>query len=431
MCSEDSVDSAPENLAAEWDSENLATFQQSDNAVLRRRKFEGIRQGEEAAAIEMGRCNDLSINSPSGDSIVKSDDSVVKSDDKSILLSAEFIRGASSSDNILSRSLQSCNSSTNLDLSIASVNYLTNAGLYSGCEDRDELSLLRRRASQTVIPEIYDHSTPVDHLPVLFRRRRSHIGWMYSPREFTIDSDVVATSMSCYDCTRDSPLASSRSCISIDLGVMSAVSNIISDLDGDRKLSCSAVNNMEKLQDELDIIQSEMEEIRDRVGQLQLQGQPQYKLCNFEVSVDEDLETVRSPRQRMLYEMHQMPAFEGELSQRNSDYMWDDDFDLEVKDDKYQPSCGIELEEESVGQLESFVMYRTKKAAHDSFRRRSCGLSQSIDTWRLSRSDSVFGCSTPSLNDDFLDKKPCNLFDVNRRLSGHFVIPELGEFSDI
>lgn len=421
VCSEDSIDLSSENLAAEWDSENLATLQQSDNAVLRRRKFEGSRHGDEAA-VEMGRCNDLSISSPSSDSVVKSD--------KSISLSADFIRRSSSSDNISSGSLRSFNSGTNLDLSMASVDYLTNAGLYSGNEDKDEFSLFRRRASQNVMPEIFDHSTPVDHLPLSFHRRRSHLDWMYSPNGFAIDSDVVAKSMSCYDCVRDSPVAS-RSCVSVDLGVMSAVSSVISDLDGDRRLSCYAVNNMEKLQDELSIIQSEMEEIRDKVGQLQSQGRPQYKLCNFDVSVDEDLEPVITPRQQMLYEMHQMPAFEGDLSQRNSDYMWDYDFDVEVKDDKRRPLCGSEFEGENIGQLESFVMYQTKKAARDSFRRKRCSLSQSIDMLRLSRSDSVFDCSTPSFNEDFLDKKSCNLFDVNRRLSGHLVIPELGEFSDV
>lgn len=259
--------------------------------------------------------------------------------------------------------------------------------------------------------ENFDHSTPDEQSSWMPQPR-----WMIAASNFTLDV-APRKSVSYHDCCRDFPTAS-RSCMSIDLGEMSSVSNYVSEMVDEGKLDCNAMNNMERIEMELNDIQEEMNEMAKRVGKLQLCGISQrYNICPVDFSMDSvDDNFGASPRRSSMCSLHQMPTVEPEAS-----LVWDYDFDVKACNDTLDLKSSLDFDDESIGQLESFVRYRSQKVARDAFRRSSLAMSDAAS--HVSRSDSMFSCLTP----DDADQKSCSLYDVNRRLSGQFVIPSVSD----
>lgn len=246
---------------------------------------------------------------------------------------------------------------------------------------------------------------------------------MFNTSNFTLDGDVgPRKSASYHDCYRDFPVAS-RSCMSIDLGEMSSISSFVSEMVDEGKLDCNAMNNMEMIEMELNDIQVEMNEMAKRVGKLQLCGISQkYNICPVDFSmdsVDDNFEVLPSPRRSSMCNLHQMSTIEPDAS-----LVWDYDFDVEVGNETFDVKSSSDVDDESIGQLDSFVRYRSQKVARDAFRR--SGLAMPDTASHLSHSDSLFSCLTPSYSED-TDQKSCSLYDVNRRLSGQFVIPSVSD----
>lgn len=268
--------------------------------------------------------------------------------------------------------------------------------------------------------ENFDHSTPDERTSASWMPRGR---WTLAQSNFTLDCDVPpGKSVSYHDCCRDFPTAS-RSCMSIDLGEMSSISSYVSEMVDEGKLDCNAMNNMEMIEVELNNIQVEVREMEKRVGKLQVCGISQkYNICPVDFSmdsVDDNFEVLPSPRRSSLCNLHQMSVIEPEAS-----LLWDYDFDVEVGNDTFDLKSSSDVDDESIGQLESFVRYRSQKVARDAFRRSSLAMSDAAS--HLNRSDSLFSCLTPAYSDD-ADQKSCSLYDVNRRLSGQFVIPGVSD----
>lgn len=367
-------------------------------------------------------------------------DRLKRSNDSSEEKTTEFPRGCSSSscEHDISSHLPIFSGS--LDLSSLSADDTTMSSKSCVPKTTNAVkSVLENMTSSMSYEDDFDHSTPDDRRLMSFVSMGDSfsIGQRFLPSGFTIDCEAPLSKSLSWHMMKNDPI-SSRSCVSVDLGDLMYSDTKISSLES-RNLECTAVSSMERLEMELDMIRDEMKEMTEKVGRLQSDKSflsHQYNLCPIDLSIDDDDETdvvskLTSPRRQRLFDMHQMTSVDNDLTplgHQSAEYIWDYDFDMHDDDDD-DSSLGFLSNEDPVGELDSFVSYRTSATTR---RRSSSVLPSLMNMSRMNRSNSLFVTPPPPPHslDDSLESKSFNLFDVNHRKSGHLFIRSLSTIAD-